>query len=293
MDIELARTFLAAAASGSFVGAAERLNLTQTAVSARIKALEDQLGRKLFIRNKAGARLTPAGNEFSPFAASLVQTWERARQQIALPPGREAIVTVGGEFSLWNPLLLNWLIWMRQNAPEIALRTHVDLGERLIEQVQSGALDIAIMYAPAHRPGINIELLLEEKLIAVSTKPNSTDILEDGYVHVDWGPEFSAHQKVVLPHLDDAGLFVGLGPLALQYILSVGGTGYFRTRAVQRYIEAGKLHHIPNAPDFSFSIYAISSDQSNGRAIAAARQGLHIALNTNVEAESQLNFTNV
>ena len=60
MDISLARTFLEVLASGSFGAAAERLHLTQTAVSARIKALEDQLGRRLFVRNKAGARLTEA-----------------------------------------------------------------------------------------------------------------------------------------------------------------------------------------------------------------------------------------
>ena len=62
MDINLARTFLEVLASGSFGAAAERLHLTQTAVSARIRALEDQLGRRLFVRNKAGARLTPASS---------------------------------------------------------------------------------------------------------------------------------------------------------------------------------------------------------------------------------------
>lgn len=89
MDISLARTFLEVAASGSFIAAAERLNLTQTAVSARIRTLEQCLGRSLFVRNKAGARLTPAGERFKRHAATLVQVWERARQQVALPSGRK------------------------------------------------------------------------------------------------------------------------------------------------------------------------------------------------------------
>ncbi|MGF6546199.1 DNA-binding transcriptional LysR family regulator [Paraburkholderia youngii] len=55
MDITLARTFLEVSASGSFISAAERLHLTQTAVSARIRTPEEQLGRRLFVRNKAGA----------------------------------------------------------------------------------------------------------------------------------------------------------------------------------------------------------------------------------------------
>src|SRR3546814_14625384 len=54
--------------SGSFVGAAANLNLTQTAVSARIRVLEEQLDRPVFIRNKAGAKLTPAGEQFQRFA---------------------------------------------------------------------------------------------------------------------------------------------------------------------------------------------------------------------------------
>src|SRR3954462_4296726 len=89
MDIGLARTFLEVSASGSFIAAAERMHLTQTAVSARIRALEEQLGRRLFVRNKAGARLTPAGERFVRHATTLIQVWERARHQVALPPGRE------------------------------------------------------------------------------------------------------------------------------------------------------------------------------------------------------------
>ena len=99
MDISVARTFLEVVKTGSFVSAAANLNLTQTAVSARIRVLEDQLDRPVFIRNKAGAKLTPAGEQFLRFATTLVQVWERARKAVALPPGRETVVTVGAELS--------------------------------------------------------------------------------------------------------------------------------------------------------------------------------------------------
>lgn len=277
MDIDLARTFLAVVSTGSFVRAAGRLNITQTAVSARIKALEEQIGRDLFIRNKAGAKLTPAGSDFARYAASLVQIWERARQQVALPAGRKAMVSVGGELSLWNPLLLNWLVWMRHHAADIAVRTYIDLGERLIEKVQTGVLDLAIMYAPSQRPGLKFELLMEEKLIAVSTSPDRRETHGDDYVHVDWGPDFEAHYAITFPQLRDTGLFVGLGPLALQYILSVGGAGYFRTRAAKPYLDRGMLHRIPNAPEFSFPIYALSSVEADSPVVETAREGLRKA----------------
>src|SRR5690606_18864273 len=111
MDIAVARTFLEVVKTGSFVSAAANLNLTQTAVSARIRTLETELQRPLFVRNKAGARLTPAGAHFLRFAAAMVQVWERARYAVALPPGRETVVTLGAELSLWSPLLQHWLLW--------------------------------------------------------------------------------------------------------------------------------------------------------------------------------------
>ena len=83
MDINVARTFLEVVKTGSFVNAAANLNLTQTAVSARIRVLEEQLDRKVFVRNKAGARLTSAGEQFFRFATSLVQIWDRARRSVA------------------------------------------------------------------------------------------------------------------------------------------------------------------------------------------------------------------
>lgn len=87
MDIKLARTFLEIVATGSFLRAAERLHVTQTAVSARVRTLEELLGRKLFVRNKSGATLSPAGLQFRRSAATLVQVWERARHQVAVPRG--------------------------------------------------------------------------------------------------------------------------------------------------------------------------------------------------------------
>lgn len=259
MDIEVARTFLAISSAGSFARAAEQLHVTQTAVTARIKNLEEQLGRCLFIRNKAGARLTPAGQEFIKYATSLVQVWERAKLQIAVPTGCRAIVAIGGELSLWNPLLLNWLVCMHKEAPDIAVRTHVDITERLLDKVQTGVLDAALLYEPQNRPGIRVELLLEEKLIAVSTNKGCTKVGGNGYVNVDWGPQFSAHQELAFPHLRDTDMHVGLGPLALRYILTVGGSGYFRVRAAKPYLDEGKLYKIPNAPEYTYSVYLVVS----------------------------------
>ncbi|RYY83289.1 MAG: LysR family transcriptional regulator, partial [Comamonadaceae bacterium] len=171
MDITLARTFLEIAACRSFVQAAQRLHVTQTAVSARVRTLEELLGRQLFHRNKAGASLTAAGEQFQRHALALVQTWERARTQMAVPEGSQAVLAAGCEPSLWNPLLVQWLMWMRQGAPGHALHTEIGKADDLLDRVAGGTLDLAIAYAPRLRPGLRIELLIEEKLVLVSTTP--------------------------------------------------------------------------------------------------------------------------
>src|SRR3954471_15010159 len=239
MDIELARTFLEIVSTGSFIRASERLNVAQTTVSARIRLLEQQLGRPLFVRNKSGASLTPAGEQFLRYAPTFVQLWQRTRHQVAVPPGHRAMLTVGSEVSLWQPLLLDWVLWMRQSLRDVALRVHVDVPQDLISQVAGGLVDVAIMYAPQHRPGLKIDLLMEEELVLATTDPKAPPVealLEDtNYVHVDWGPDFVLHHGVSFPEAVPS-LFVNLGPLGLSYVLSAGGSGYFRVRAVQHHI---------------------------------------------------------
>ncbi len=274
MDILLAKTFLEIVATGSFVRAAERLNVGQTTVSARIRTLEQQLGRSLFVRNKGGASLTLAGERFLRYAPTFVQLWERARHQVAVPAGHRAVLTVGSEVSLWQPHLLDWVLWMRRSLRDIALRVQVDVPQDLIHQVASGLVDAALMYAPQHRPGLKIDLVMEEKLVLVTTSPDGRLLDELDYVHVDWSPDFLLHHDIRLPEAAP-GFFTNLGPLALGYILAAGGAGYFRMGAVKALISSGKLHLVPGMPQFSHPVYAVYSDNADDTVLSPALAGLH------------------
>jgi DNA-binding transcriptional LysR family regulator len=269
MDIELARTFVEIVSSGSFIKAADRLHVAQTTVSARVRLLEQQLGRPLFVRNKGGATLTPAGAQFLRFAPTFVQLWQRARQQVAVPEGHRAVLTVGSEITLWQPLLVEWVRSMRRSHPDIALRVHVDVPQDLITHVAAGLIDIAIMYAPQHRPGLEIDLLMEEELVLVTTDPKTYRADDPRYVHVEWGSDFSLHHAVSFPD-HTSSLVANLGPLALNYILLEGGSGYFRMNTVQPYLKSGKLHLVPGAPHFSFPVYAMHSVNADADTLNAA-----------------------
>lgn len=274
MDINAARTFLEIVKTGSFVRAARNLNVTQTAVSARIRVLEEQLDRPLFIRNKAGARLTGAGEQFLKYATTLVQVWERAHHEVAMPAGRENVLAVGAEHSLWNPLIRDWLIWMKTRCEDVAIRAHIGVADELIEQVQDGVVDLAVVYAPPQRPGIVTELLLDEKLVAVSTNANRTELIGEDYVYVDWGRHFGTNHHAVFADAPSPALTVDHGPLAIEYMLAVGGAAYLRMGAARPYLESGRLHLVSGTPSFSYSVHAVYSPKADEQLMDRSREGL-------------------
>jgi LysR family transcriptional regulator, flagellar master operon regulator len=274
MDINAARTFLEIVKTGSFVRAARNLNITQTAVSARIRVLEDQLDRPLFIRNKAGARLTAAGEQFLKYATTLVQVWERAHHEVAMPAGREDVLAVGAEYSLWNPLIRDWLIWMRTECVDVAIRAHIGVADDLVEQVQDGVVDIAVVYAPPQRPGIVSELLLDEKLVAVSTDSDRRELIGEDYVYVNWGWHFRTDHHAVFPDGPSPALTVDHGPLAIEYMLAVGGAAYLRMGAARPYLESGRFHLVSGMPSFSHSVHAVYSAKADERLMDRSRDGL-------------------
>ncbi|MEL7937063.1 LysR family transcriptional regulator [Pseudomonas delhiensis] len=253
MDIDLTRTFLEIARHGSFVAAAERMHVTQTAITARIQKLESHLNCKLFVRNRAGARLTADGEAFIIYANQMLQTWEAAQRDLPLPEGVDNVLHIGGEVSLCNPLMLRWVARIRQAIDSYAVRTEIGSGDALLRQLELGVLDAALVYQPHYWPGMQVEQLLEEKLILVRARD------PEPYVYIDWGEGFRQQHDSALPDKARAPVAFNLGPLALQYILENGGSGYFRTRVVQSYLDKGVLRRVPRAPEFSYPTYLVYS----------------------------------
>ena len=216
MDIDLARTF-EIIRSGSFIATAERLHITQTAVTARVHNLEEQLGCRLFVRNRAGARLTDDGQRFVAYATQLVQT-EAARRDLPLSQSGDKLLTLGSEVSLCNPLMLAWAQRLRQGLASHAIRLEVASGEELQKKLDLGVLDAALVHQPEYWPGLQVEQLLEEKLIRVVQTQNPAP-----YLYVDWGRRFASSTNRALPECSRAALSFSLGPLALQYRCSAAG----------------------------------------------------------------------
>jgi len=273
MDTDQVRTFLAVAANGSFLEAASRLHVTQSTVSARIQSLESYLGNKLFVRNRSGASLTPAGKRFLRHAKSLVLTLEQARHDVGLPSGFRASISVGARIALWEGLLPQWVGRMRATAPDVSIRSEIGFEEDLMRRLIEGTLDIGIMYTPQHSPGLQIERLFDETLVLLTTDPGRTWRHHD-YVHVDWGPAFHAQHSNRYPDLERPAQVANIGWLGVQIILANGGSCFLPIRMARRFIEAGQLFEVPDSPRFPLPAYMVFPRESDSPVLEQALAGL-------------------
>ncbi len=273
MDIEQARTFLAIAAHGSFLEAANRLHVTQSTVSARIQNLESDLGATLFIRNRSGASLTAAGRRFLQHAKTLVLTVEQARHDVGLPSKFKSTIRIGGRIALWEGFLPRWVGWMRRAAPDVSIRSDIGFEEDLMRRLVEGTLDIALMYTPTHASGLVVEPLFDEVLILVSSH-RETRWPDDDYVYVEWGPGFYAKHQESYPDLERPAQVVNIGWLGVQLILENGGSCFLPQRMAQPLINQGKLFRVHDAPEFIHPAYMVFPREVNHEALALALHGL-------------------
>lgn len=252
MHIDQVRTFLEVVATGNFRKAAETLNVTQSTVSARIRSLESELGRPLFERGRNGARLTPAGERLLRHSESLRRLWQRAKSDVALPGAYRASISLGVAPSLWDQLELQWVDWMRREAPSVALHVESDYSPGLMRHLRDGVLDIGVMYEPQRAQGLVAEAFLHDELVLLTSHGDchvSDPAWRQGYALVDWGEDFRFEHDRAFGGLPYA-LSAGLGSIAVRYILEFGGSAYLPARMVLDQLRSGALRPVREAPVF-------------------------------------------
>jgi len=154
--------FEAAARLGSFLRAGEELNITPSAVSHRIKALEHWLGTSLFIRRPRSIALTTAGAGYLVDVARALQSIERASQRLAARAGTPVRISVAP--ALGAKWLAPQLPSFQADHPEIELRLST---ATTLDPVARGETDLAIRYGRPPWPGLASRKLREEILSAV------------------------------------------------------------------------------------------------------------------------------
>ena len=171
MDLRQLRYFAAIAQSGSFREASARANVAQSALSRHMRALEDELGIALFERHARGIRLTPEGIRLKQRADGILRDVEETRAELsATGASPKGTVTLGASATSSRLLYARLAEAASRRYPDIDLRMTEGASYFLLEGLDTGRIDLAVMVDPEPRAYFATEPLVTEKVYLVGAR---------------------------------------------------------------------------------------------------------------------------
>ncbi len=164
-------SFVEIARCGNVSRAAEALFVTQPAVTARLKALERDLGTRLFVRTSRGMKLSDAGRAFLPYAERTIATVDEGRQMVAdLRQGSTGSLVIAAAPAVSTYVLPDILRTFKATHPNVRLGVRTGHTEEVLEMVLRGEAHIGIG-RPIRHPEIELlPVLQDEMLLVVSSR---------------------------------------------------------------------------------------------------------------------------
>lgn len=258
MKIELLKTFLEVSRTLHFRIASENLFITQSAVSARIKLLEDDLGVLLFDRSQKHLKLTPEGHRLIKHANELLFMWQKTKQDVGMAENDAHQLVIGSMMSIWDIVLQDWLKKIHRNMDDVSLLTNTYSPIELRKSVLSGIVDIAFLFEPPF-----VEDLLTEKVSTVPLHLVTTEADAEkeftslnNYIMVDYGDAINAHYRRDFQNATPAKHYMSQPRIALNFLLDAGGSAYLPRQMTFEYIDKERLFVVESAPVYSREIFA-------------------------------------
>ena len=253
MDIDLLKTFLEVSKRRHFGRAAEALYLTQSAVSFRIRQLENQLKVNLFIRSRHNIQLTEAGERLLPYAQNLITTWQEAMKVAAQIPLSESL-TLGSSPALWESYLGIYLLKWYQANNRISIEARIKHRDLLIREIQEHQLDVMITTEPTKMDELICHKVGEFNLALFISKPIRTGASLP-YIMVDWGQSLPHISTTEVSDFAQPIFSTSSARIALELMGEIPSSCLLP-------IEWGKKHKIlqrvRSVPSISRSVYAVS-----------------------------------
>jgi DNA-binding transcriptional LysR family regulator len=167
MLLNQVEAFVEVARAGSISRAAERLGVTQPALTGRIQGLEASLGARLFVRGRTGARLTEAGRTLLPYADRALLALERGRELVSQVAGGEAgRLAIGAAPAVSTYVLPAVLRQFQALHPRVQLAVRSGHSEEVLEMVLREEVEVGLM-RPIRHPDIDSTPLYEDELVLV------------------------------------------------------------------------------------------------------------------------------
>jgi DNA-binding transcriptional LysR family regulator len=172
VEIGQVEAFLAVGTFGGFRRAADALRVTQPAISARIRALEESLGVPLFVRSKTGLALSAAGRALRPHAEQLLHAVASARQAVHdLRPSSGSAIQIAAALSICTYLLPDVLKRFHSAHPKVMITVRSGHSKEVLEMVLGGQAEIGLARS-LHHPAVETLSLRDDPLVLV-TRPES------------------------------------------------------------------------------------------------------------------------
>jgi len=171
MDVPRLEAFLEVARLGSMRAAARSLHLGQPALSARIVALEDELGAKVFERTKRGVRLTQAGRALMPHAERALEAVEAGRSAVGqVEQGDDGELVIAAAGAINASVVPELVARFRRYHPGVHLYVHTGSAERITELVAFGTAQLGLLReaAPSRDSRVRVTPLYEEASMLVA-----------------------------------------------------------------------------------------------------------------------------
>lgn len=254
MQFKAIETFLCVAETGGFHSAARQLNVTQTAVSARIRLIEEETGRQLFTRGAGGTCLTEFGRQFRPYAEQMLSLWSFASIDLPARTQNRIALRLGAQLSIWDPLLVDLAVRFEQKLGQLLLTLNFDHDLHMVDAVSTHVLDAALTHEKPRDPRVQSHELSAERLILVET-PASKDPV---FVNLELGELYQDHVRSTARQAPGQTVFLGNCLMALRYVLSRGGIGYFPEYIIRDQLSSGDLIAVDGAIDLHLPLYLIT-----------------------------------
>ena len=282
MDTELLKTFIEVQRTRHFGKAAENLYLTQSAVSFRIRQLEQQLGVNLFSRYRNNIQLTAAGERLLPHAEAMLTALQRARQDVAVSAEQALQLSIAATANVWDAFLLQGFINIQRALPGLSWRAESMGKDQIARQVLERHLDLAILFDAPKIDEMQIDKLGDIKLLPVTTfaSNNAAEAMQQQYILVDWGTAFDIQHARFFPDLPPPQLRTGSARIALELMQQSGGSAYLPDTMVKNLLADASLRLIKDAPVMTRELFAVSLPKAAQRSqisdiIAQLRTMLH------------------
>lgn len=259
MDTELLKTFLEVSRTRHFGRAAESLYLTQSAVSFRIRQLENQLGANLFTRHRNNIRLTPAGERLLPYAESLMGTWQLAKKEVARSM-QHSELSIGATASLWEACLTPWLQLLYQQREALQLEARIAPRQALVKQLHERQLDLLITTESPKMDEFSSQLLGNLSLRLFSAEGTDPGV-DKRYIKVEWGADFHQHEGHMLAGDTAPILSTTSAHLARQLLITTGGYAFLPSRWENSQPQIRRYGDLPAVTRPLYAVWLENSDQ--------------------------------